>query len=395
MPRTKTYRGWGHIRQLPNKSKRWQASFIGPDCKRHYAPTTFTQKMDAESWLIKERRFIERAAEQDEKWISPSQRAALNQIPRETLSEYGKQWIAQRNIKPRTRIHYSSLLSDHISPVLGEIGVSNLKPATVRSWYATTLIDRPTLRAHAYQLLHAILGTAVKDGLLQANPAQIDGATRIKRASQSVIPDVDELARIADLIQPQRFKALILISAWCGLRWGEVTELHRKDIGEGCEIISIARGAVHREGCHIDTPKSGKPRTVVVPPHIRADIKHHLDTFVAEDVESQLFPPIRGGCHLSDKVIRDALAPAQAKAMGGKRFRIHDLRHFSGTQVARVGNLVETMNHLGHSTVTASLRYQHVVSGRDVEIANQLSALALVSSNDEDGDEESTAFLGR
>jgi hypothetical protein len=34
------------------------------------------------------------------------------------------------------------------------------------------------------------------------------------------------------------------------------------------------------------------------------------------------------------------------------------------------------MNHLGRSTVTASLRDQHLVSGRDVEIANQLSVLA-------------------
>jgi integrase len=69
------------------------------------------------------------------------------------------------------------------------------------------------------------------------------------------------------------------------------------------------------------------------------------------------------------------LAPA-LKSVGREGVRIHDLRHFSGTQVARVGNLVETMNHLGHSTVSASLRYQHMVSGRDVEIANQLSALA-------------------
>jgi hypothetical protein len=36
----------------------------------------------------------------------------------------------------------------------------------------------------------------------------------------------------------------------------------------------------------------------------------------------------------------------------------------------------ETMNHLGHSTVTASLRYHHQVNGRDVEIAAALSALA-------------------
>ena len=51
------------------------------------------------------------------------------------------------------------------------------------------------------------LRTAVKDGLLQSNPAQIDGATRTRRASQSVVPDVDELTRIADLIEPARFKA--------------------------------------------------------------------------------------------------------------------------------------------------------------------------------------------
>ena len=72
--------------------------------------------------------------------------------------------------------------------------------------------------------------------------------------------------------------------------------------------------------------------------------------------------------------------------------RIHDLRPSPVVQVARVGNLVETMNHLGHSTVAASLRYQHVVSGRDVEIANQLSALARSSPNG--GDEPSNIGEG-
>ena len=56
--------------------------------------------------------------------------------------------------------------------------------------------------------------------------------------------------------------------------------------------------------------------------------------------------------------------------------RIHDLRHFAGTQVARVGNLTESMARLGHSTVKASLIYQSVVSGRDAEIAAALSELA-------------------
>src|ERR1700752_1996114 len=101
----------------------------------------------------------------------------------------------------------------------------------------------------------------------------------------------------------------------------------------------------------------------------------YLPNYVGNQPDSLLFAPVRGGCHLSDKVIRDALAPA-LKSVGLHHVRIHDLRHFAGTQTARVGNLVETMGRLGHSTVTASLRYQHQVNGRDVEVAAALSALA-------------------
>jgi integrase len=179
--------------------------------------------------------------------------------------------------------------------------------------------------------------------------------------------------------QRERFKALILISAWCGLRWGEVTELQRKDFSADCALIAVERGVVHRDGkCFVDTPKSKKGRKVVTPPHIRPAIKHHLATYVAKGADSLVFPADRG-CHLSDKTFRRYFAAA-LKDIGrdGKkkpRPAIHDLRHFAGTQTARVGNLVETMGRLGHSTVKASLIYQGIVSGRDAEIAQALSAL--------------------
>ena len=198
----------------------------------------------------------------------------------------------------------------------------------------------------------------MKDGLLSANPCQINGAGSVRSKTQAVIPTVEQLAEIAEKIEP-KFKAYVLISAWCGLRFGEVTELRRKDIGENAEVISVARGVTHRtakqagEGgdrCMISTPKNGKPRNVVVPPHIRSAIMDHLANHVGPEPDSLLFAPVRGGCHLCDKVVRDALAPA-LKSVGLQHVRIHDLRHFAGSQVARVGNLIETMNHLGHSSV--------------------------------------------
>ena len=54
------------------------------------------------------------------------------------------------------------------------------------------------------------------------------------------------------------------------------------------------------------------------------------------------------------------LAPA-LESIGREGVRVHDLRHFAGTQTARVGSLVETMERLGHSTASASLLYQQRV----------------------------------
>ena len=377
MSGTQNHRGWGWIRKRP--SGRFQASYLGPDRKRHFAPTTFSNRMKAERWLGNERDLVDRAIAGHDPWLSPAQRSAKAAVVAETLSEFGSRWIEQRNIKERTRIHYTSIFSDHIEPKLGGIAIGNLTGQMIRNWYSQTLVDRPTYRAHTYSLLKSILETAVKDGLLTTNPCQINGAGSVKSKTQAVIPTVEQLAEIADKIEP-KFKALILISAWCGLRFGEAIELRRKDIGEGCEVISVARGFTHRNGkCVISSPKSGKPRNVVVPPHIRSAIMDHLANHVGSQPDSLLFTPIRGGCHVSDKVIRDALAPA-LKSVGLHHIRIHDLRHFSGTQVARVGNLIETMNHLGHSTQAASLRYQHVVSGRALEVAEALSKLANTKS---------------
>ena len=45
----------------------------------------------------------------------------------------------------------------------------------------------------------------------------------------------------------------------------------------------------HRKGCRIDTPKSGKGRTVVVPPHIREDLANHLELYAERLLRRKFF----------------------------------------------------------------------------------------------------------
>jgi integrase len=359
-------RGWGHISR--QRSGRYQASYIGPDLVRHYAPKTFTARMDAEYWIADERRLIERG-----QWVSPEKREAEIVAQHITLAEYAKTWIKERNVKPRTRIGYESLWDNHIH-TLGKVALVHLTPESIRTWYAGLGTDHVRRNSQAYGLLHAILATAVSDQLIPANPANLQRAMNPPTKRQPVILDISEVTTLADTIKPERMRALVLVLAWTGLRWGEAIELERRDVAEGAKAIRVSRAVTHRDGCRRDTPKSGKGRSVIVPPHIRADLLAHLDKHVGKDPTAQLFPAARG-CHLNDRVFRDYLAPA-LKAIGRDDVRIHDLRHFAGTQAARVGNLPETMARLGHSTPKASLIYQGIASGRAEEVAAALSKLA-------------------
>jgi integrase len=115
---------------------------------------------------------------------------------------------------------------------------------------------------------------------------------------------------------------------------------------------------------------------VVVPGHIRDEIKHHLDTHVSYGPDAMLFAPANGGCHLNDQVFREQFNPALTE-IGCEGVRVHDLRHFAGTMTALTGaTLAETMARLGHSTPKAAMLYQQVASGRAEEIAAGLSRLA-------------------
>lgn len=213
--------------------------------------------------------------------------------------EPGDQRDRERNVKPRTRIGYEALWENHIKP-LGRVPLKNLTPESIRSWFAGLGTEHVRRNSHAYGLLHAVLSTAATDQLIPANPANLIGVMNPPTKRQPVILDAAEVAALADTVKPERIRALVLVLAWTDVRWGEAIELRRSDIAEGCKAIRVSRAVTHRDGCRVDTPKSGKGRSVIVPPHIRADLQHHLDVFVSKDGSAQLFPAARG-CHLNDR----------------------------------------------------------------------------------------------
>lgn len=362
-------RGFGQLRRLP--SGRWQAAFTGPDTRLHNGPTTFDTKMDGEAWLTDERRLISAGT-----WVSPAARKAAKLAP-VTFGEFAQTWMQDRPLKPRTKQHYRTLLDKHILPTFNNAPLKSITPAAVRRWHASLLVDRPTLRAHSYALLKAILQTALHDEEITANPCHIRGAGNAKRQVKIKPATLDELETIVTAM-PEQYRLMVLLTAWCAMRFGEVTELRRKDVDLAAGVIRVRR-AVTRVGGEfvIGTPKSDAGvRDVSIPPHLLPAVKEHLRSSITGGKDGLLFPSASDPSqHLMSTAMQNHFTRAR-DAAGRPDLRFHDLRHTGAVLAAQTGaTLAELMGRLGHSTPGAALRYQHVAGGRDAQIAAALSRM--------------------
>jgi integrase len=370
-------RSFGYIRRLP--SKRYQASYIGPDLERHAAPDTFETKMDGEGWLRDERKIINSG-----EWMPPKSRAAAARATRPPiLIEYAASWLDSRTLRPRTRAHYAALLDRHILPDLGHYPVNAITPVMVRNWHAGLDPKTPTYRAHAYSLLKSIYNTAVSEQLMTINPCVIRGAASSITAHKARPATLEELTIITEHM-PDRFRLAVLIASWCGLRYGEIAELRRGDIDLDQQVIRIRRAVARVPGEKpiIGPPKSSAGvRDVSIPPHLLPEFKRHLNDHVTIGARSLLFPSSRGSDrHLGPATIYRHFNRAR-DAAGRPDLRWHDLRHTGATLAAATGaTLAELMARIGHRTPRAAMIYQHASSDRDRVIAEALSRMAEVVS---------------
>ena len=343
---------------------------MGPDQAFHRPPSTFETKMDAEAWLVAERRLL-----QNDEWSPARSRRAKVKRSTEMFGPYAELWLEQREIKPRTRLLYQRLLERFILPSFAEISLRDITPAVVRSWHEGLPKQTPTQRAHAYSLLRSILSTAVDDEVIKSNPCRIKAAGSTRRL-RTVKPVTLDQLEVLLREMPERYQALVVLGAWCGLRFGELTELRRGDVDLNDRTIFVQRGVVRVNGeVKVGKPKSEAGiRRVALPPHIVPLIGEHLQRHVLPGAGALLFPSIGDPeMQVHANTVRRHWLRARVVA-GAPNLRIHDLRHTGGVMAAEEGaTQKEVMVRLGHSSVNSAAPYMHAAEGRDAHIAERLS----------------------
>lgn len=298
----------------------------------------------------------------------------------DVLNDYFDTWLASRLVKgrpltPATRIGYRRLWTRTIEPTIGKRQLRAIKPQTVRDWHGALVTAKgQDQAAKAYRLLRAVLATAEADDVIRANPCKIRGAGQENAAERPLVATslVMALAEEVD----KRYRALVLLAGFGGLRTGEVLGLRRCDVDILHSEVHVLVQAqeVTGSGRTVLPPKSDAGRrTVALPSVVRDALDQHLATYTGPDSEAPIFTGPEG-TPLRRATWSAAWRDAVKKTGAPKGLRPHDLRHHAATLTARMPGVTtkELMARIGHASPRAALIYQHATAERDRAIAAYL-----------------------
>ncbi|MFC6091529.1 tyrosine-type recombinase/integrase [Saccharothrix lopnurensis] len=286
------------------------------------------------------------------------------------LREWVPTWREAHDVSPTTQAKYDSHLRNHILPKFGDTPLKEISRMTVKGWIKTlrrSLAERTV--GDVVTLLSMLLGDAVDEGLIGANPCR---RLRVDTGDHDERPHASpwQVRTIAQRCSPAT-AVLVVTAAYTGLRWGELAGLrrHRVDLTRGTITVDPKDGALQEVNGRLELgpPKTkASARTVHLPPFLVELLKtHHAEQ--NERLREHVFTGADGALLRRTNFRRRTWLPivggdtrrGWAPVLPGLHF--HDLRHTHKTWLIEDG-VPEVLQHkrLGHRMPGIRGTYSHV-----------------------------------
>jgi integrase len=162
------------------------------------------------------------------------------------LEQWAAGWMSTRHdLRPTTKARLETTMRMQVLPKFGKLPLTKIGNAAIRGWVAE-MLDADLSLATARKAVFALrrrLESAVADGRLTNNPAS-KVSLPSERAKAPRFHSQAEVARLVEAM-PDRYRALALVGAYGGLRWGEAAGLTRSN-------VDVSRSHHRRQHCRGD-----------------------------------------------------------------------------------------------------------------------------------------------
>jgi integrase len=311
-----------------------------------------------------------------------------------TLGEQLDDWYANKKprLAPGTRLGYESSikLCEPLWPIpLGKLtarDLDGLYAELARQGKATSTIRK------AHLMISGALAQAVRHEMLERNVA-LNAEPPAVRGKPTRPPTVEELTMLLDASDDD-FRTFLFVALTTGARRGELAAVRWRDVDLEKKTMTIRHSvAEDRDSIVIKDTKSHQVRAVALDDETVTMLRAHRERCkdlargcgVKLTGERFVFSPRPGNdtCYVPKVLSRRFTRLCERTKIKG--VRLHDLRHFAGSQLVAAGVDIRTVSaRLGHSRPSITLDiYTHRVQDNDRAAAEVLGQLIKPRTNNE------------
>jgi integrase len=288
---------------------------------------------------------------------------AAHTARRLTLAHYYAQWLTSRTVEASSADADDSYWRNHLEPMWGRVPLVRINSTALDVWVATLHRDKtlsPASIRKAVYLLSAILRSAKREGLIEANPvAGMEPLPEIPDTEYRIVTPAEIASILTESAPP--YGAMWLLAWESGLRWNEFAGIPVRaldlEAGVGSVVQVIDRGGRVTKLY----PKGGRHRTFPVSRMCAALLAPLVQGKGPEDLA---FTAAEGGGLRYNNVYKRVWVPTLERAAlqpGRRRPTIHGLRHSAGTHLLEAGLTPrEVQEILGHADLRTTQIYLHL-----------------------------------
>jgi integrase len=325
-------------KRIRNGKVRWYARYYDPSGRQ--LAKTFNRQVDAERFL----RQIE-TAKDNNNYVDP----ARGKI---TVGAWAPTWLeTQGHLKASTYARYEGIVNKHIKPRWGSTPLNKITHADIAKWVSSIKLA-PASVHYIHRVMYLILELA-------RNPAVGTRVPKIAKTEKRFLTR-DEVFRLADAAAEypipeigQQYRALVLVLAFCGLRWGEAAGLKVKRLDLLRRRLVVAETLSEVSGHLVrGTPKNHHARSVPVPNFLVDQLAQVVNGLPADAL---VFTTWRGKPLRNLNFRRDVFDKA-AEDAGLSGLTPHELRHTAASLAVSAGaNVKAVQRMLGHASAAMTL----------------------------------------
>lgn len=350
---------------------RWKARYRGPD-GREYSKS-FPRESEARAWVDDQKHLI-----RTDGWVAPEEAETLAKV---TVEELAAEWQTKRRKKKHsTLVRQDIALRKHIIPTMGDLTVKSLRYGDILDFISELEESglAPATISKSLQILSNVIDYGIRQNYTRQNPCTL--LTKEERPGSRAQREIifltpQQVGDLSEAINP-RYRAMVLLAAYRGLRFGEITGLKTSRLNllarkvEVKEILSEVGGRLYFE-----TPKTEESvRTLSMPPFLVAELDRHLTENPPK--ADLVFTNPDGSLIRRSNFARRIWAPARAAAGLDPALTFHGLRHTAvSLLISRQAQLVEIGAIMGwskNSLAKMAARYGHLYEDREQHLTDEL-----------------------